>query len=195
MNVTLPDRFLSNDAPKAKTAGVEQRLATLGRESISRREPPEPSTGTEWNHVRELGEANLKMVRTSEAKIEKMDVGSDSDDDSASDGDGSGSYDGSDSDGGIGNDDDSVNSDGSNNSDTAAMLDLDWDTSTWSLNEIESACSTLLTECETAASAKRRGLSMKMLLRLMDRHKSAVRYVEVALPLPRYYTTHHTTLH
>ena len=59
-----------------------------------------------------------------------------------------------------------------------AILDADYDTSTWSVHEIE-VHATLLTECETtsdpATSARYR-----MLLRLMDRHHEARKYVEVA---------------
>ena len=62
--------------------------------------------------------------------------------------------------------------------DENSMLDNDWDTSEWSMQEIESACSTLITECESPSSEKRQQLSIRMLLRLLDRHQEAVAYVE-----------------
>ena len=42
--------------------------------------------------------------------------------------------------------------------DENSMLDNDWDTSEWSMQEIESACGTLITECEKRASKKRQEL-------------------------------------
>ncbi|GMH76323.1 hypothetical protein TL16_g07037 [Triparma laevis f. inornata] len=62
--------------------------------------------------------------------------------------------------------------------DENSMLDNDWDTSEWTMQEIESACSTLITECEAPRSEKRQQLSIRMLLRLLDRHQEAVAYVE-----------------
>jgi hypothetical protein len=58
------------------------------------------------------------------------------------------------------------------------MLDNDWDTSEWSMQEIESACQTLVRECELKSSKKRQGLSIRMLTRLLDRHQEAVGYIE-----------------
>ena len=57
------------------------------------------------------------------------------------------------------------------------MLDNDWDTSEWSMQEIESACGTLITECEKNSNIKRQELSIRMLLRLLDRHQEAVNYL------------------
>ena len=57
------------------------------------------------------------------------------------------------------------------------MLDNDWDTSEWSMQEIESACGTLITECEKNSNIKRQELSMRMLLWLLDRHQEAVNYL------------------
>ena len=104
------------------------------------------------------------------------------------------------------------------------MLDNDWDTSEWSMQEvricgkveknappsilppapailwpslhsslltqppprlaslvssqIESACQTLVRECELKSSKKRQELSIRMLTRLLDRHQEAVGYIE-----------------
>lgn len=60
-------------------------------------------------------------------------------------------------------------------SDINAILDADFDTSTWSVHEIESACNTLLEECESTLVLRRRVLSTRMLLRLIDRHDEARR--------------------
>jgi hypothetical protein len=64
--------------------------------------------------------------------------------------------------------------------DINAILDADYDTSMWSVHEIESACNTLLVECETTSVVRRRVLATRMLLRLVDRHHEARKYVEVA---------------
>jgi hypothetical protein len=64
--------------------------------------------------------------------------------------------------------------------DINAILDADYDTSTWSVHEIESACNTLLAECESTFVLRRRVLSTRMLLRLVDRHPEARKFVEVA---------------
>jgi len=61
--------------------------------------------------------------------------------------------------------------------DSLKLLDNDWDTSGWTLPEIESATSTLISEIETGGSVKRRELSLKMVGRLLDRHKEAVNYI------------------
>ena len=61
--------------------------------------------------------------------------------------------------------------------DSLKLLDNDWDTSGWTLPEIESATSTLISEIETTDSEKRRALSLKMIGRILDRHKEAVNYI------------------
>mmetsp|Transcript_35593 Transcript_35593/g.45891 ORF Transcript_35593/g.45891 Transcript_35593/m.45891 type:complete len:241 (+) Transcript_35593:1046-1768(+) len=64
--------------------------------------------------------------------------------------------------------------------DINAILDADYDTSTWSVHEIESACNTLMEECESTLVLCRRVLATRMLLRLIDRHDEARRFVEKA---------------
>lgn len=64
--------------------------------------------------------------------------------------------------------------------DINSILDADYDTSTWAIHEIESACNTLLMECEFTQVLRRRLLSTRMILRLIDRHPEAKRFVEVA---------------
>ena len=64
------------------------------------------------------------------------------------------------------------------------MMDVDWDTTGWSLREVESACAALLAEAKNAsadpAGQKRRAAAQKMLVRLLKRHREAVGYVENA---------------
>ena len=124
------------------------------------------------DQVQTLGQKALALVRSSDVGLLSAVRGSVGDDDGMSDDD--------DDDGGGRDADSDTDSD---ESDTAAMLDIDWDTSGWTINEIESACSTLVTDCENTSSSKpkRRELATKMLVRLMDRHASAAKYVEVAL--------------
>ena len=54
-----------------------------------------------------------------------------------------------------------------------------------SVHEIESACSTLLEECEMTDIPRRRQLATRMLLRLLDRHTAAMKFVEVALEVTK----------
>ena len=48
------------------------------------------------------------------------------------------------------------------------------------VHEIEAACDTCLLECEETKSLRRRVLSTRMLLRLVDRHHQAKRHVEAS---------------
>ncbi|KAJ1457690.1 hypothetical protein M885DRAFT_514713 [Pelagophyceae sp. CCMP2097] len=70
-------------------------------------------------------------------------------------------------------------------SDTDLMMDMDWDTSTWSLREIEKGCATLIRECKaaapTVAGQARRAFAERMLVRLVDRHRAALQYVARSL--------------
>lgn len=55
-------------------------------------------------------------------------------------------------------------------------LDLEWDTSTWGNDEIEAGCEALLTVFHKQLTTERRAQAVRMLLKLMERHKVAVTY-------------------
>lgn len=64
----------------------------------------------------------------------------------------------------------------------AQMMDMDWDTSLWSLRQIEKGCDVLICECRRAerspAGVRRRDFAQRMLARLIDRHLEARAYME-----------------
>ena len=64
-------------------------------------------------------------------------------------------------------------------------MDADWNTDGWSAREIESALNALMREVRLAAPTdegqKRRAKAQKMFLRLLERHREAVQYVERVL--------------
>ncbi|KAH8051906.1 hypothetical protein JL720_15019 [Aureococcus anophagefferens] len=64
-------------------------------------------------------------------------------------------------------------------------MDMDWDTTQWSLREIEAACSALVQEIKDCPldgpGQKRRDYSQQMLLRLCNRHVEALYYFERVL--------------
>jgi hypothetical protein len=68
---------------------------------------------------------------------------------------------------------------------TNLMMDMDWDTTQWSLREIEAACSALVQEIKDCPldgpGQKRRDYSQQMLLRLCNRHVEALYYFERVL--------------
>jgi hypothetical protein len=162
---------------------VAERTARAGRSSLEFRAKTNQSDvrgdhlGGEWRAVRDLGQDAMKLVMG----------GPDSLDPVPRVGNGGGGF-------GVGEDEDEEVEDPdepwSDDSDVEegdaaaadinAILDADYDTSTWSVHEIESACNTLLAECETTSVVRRRVLATRMLLRLMDRHHEARKYVEVA---------------
>lgn len=64
----------------------------------------------------------------------------------------------------------------------AQMMDMDWDTSDWSLRQIEKGCDVLICECRRAerspSGVRRRDFAQRMLARLIDRHLEARSYME-----------------
>ena len=69
--------------------------------------------------------------------------------------------------------------------DDQLKMDADWNTDGWSAREIESALNALMREVRLAAPTdegqKRRAKAQKMFLRLLERHREAVQYVERVL--------------
>lgn len=55
----------------------------------------------------------------------------------------------------------------------------DFDSSNWTLDQLEVSCQTLLEECYTSDDRRRRILSAGMLLKLIETYPSANRYAEL----------------
>ncbi|KAJ8600284.1 hypothetical protein CTAYLR_000669 [Chrysophaeum taylorii] len=76
----------------------------------------------------------------------------------------------------------SISLEGENDDERNLTMDLDWDTTTWSIREIERASGTLITEIQKAprtdAGKKRRDMATQMLIRLIHRHHEARAYCE-----------------
>jgi hypothetical protein len=153
---------------------IAERTASVGRSAMDFRELTDQrdvSTDSKaWRKVQSLGRESLQLVQAgedpliSEYDAESFEVSNPQDGIQANfvqDGD-----------------DQSDTSDPA--ADINAILDADYDTSVWSVHEIESACNTLLAECESTLVIRRRALSTRMLLRLVDRHQEARKFVEVA---------------
>eukprot|EP00520_Triparma_pacifica_P017703 CAMPEP_0118632080 /NCGR_PEP_ID=MMETSP0785-20121206/248_1 /TAXON_ID=91992 /ORGANISM="Bolidomonas pacifica, Strain CCMP 1866" /LENGTH=1362 /DNA_ID=CAMNT_0006522815 /DNA_START=272 /DNA_END=4358 /DNA_ORIENTATION=- len=169
-----------------------KRVVTVGRSNLdflARMEGETATGGDDQNgktslELRDGGEIDEEEARKERAKRLKAAGIKISDEDILSDDDESKKEDSDDSD-----DDSSVYSasEAPNGPGGAAneeeedennMLDNDWDTSEWTMQEIESACQTLVRECELKSSKKRQELSIRMLIRLLDRHQEAVAYIE-----------------
>ena len=184
--------FLRRMEGNAVDGGDEKKwmlIKDIGKSSLELRDGAE--VDKEEARQERLKRLKAAGIETDEVEEVKGDGGSDNDDESSiSDSDSDSDSD--DSDGARSDADDGSNAAGSvgqggqisasvEDEDANNMLDNDWDTSEWSLQEIESACMTLLTECEKNASKKRQSLSIRMLLRLLDRHQEAVAYIEKVL--------------
>jgi len=167
--------FLARMEGETSSGGDDQKwkmISDIGKSSLELREGDEVDKEEERKErAKRLRDAGIKgadehMLSDDESKKDDEDENSDddSDDDTSTSSDGSG---GPSSPQGNEEEEDENN-----------MLDNDWDTSEWSMQEIESACQTLVTECEKYSSKKRQELSIRMLIRLLDRHQEAVAYVE-----------------
>lgn len=60
-------------------------------------------------------------------------------------------------------------------------LDLEWDTSTWGSEEIEAGCEALISVFHSNCSPARRNQASRMLVKLLERHTSAVNYLSRAI--------------
>ncbi len=198
-NFGMPPEEVPHDWEFAQGQDTFARVSKVGRSNIdflSRMEGDVADAGDDakWEVVRAIGEESLEIVPGSvvddEAKrVERLKrlkanggiaegfqeeeddekKGSDVEDSDDSDSDSDSDYSAADL--------DKRTKEEEELEDENNMLDNDWDTSEWTMQEIESACSTLITECETKASKKRQELSIRMLIRLLDRHQEAVSYV------------------
>ena len=151
----IPDRHLTRrgeDEWEKELGDTGERTAAIGRtrfEFLEKADMPMPefdeSTGS---LAQTLGQKSLQLVRSTDVGLRQEDVKalraaeSDSDDDDDGDG-GDSDGGGSDSSGASAEDDDDN-----------AILDIDWDTSAWSVNEIESSCATLISDCQNTPSTK-----------------------------------------
>lgn len=185
-NFGLPPEEVPHDWELKEGSSTFSRVSKIGRsnqEFLSKLGSNNADTDG-WKVVKEMGKESLELRAGSEVddeiarqeKLKRMRAAGilttdpdddksekDEDDDSSSD---------SDSD----SDEEAADAPKKNKKDEAeedenSMLDNDWDTSEWTMQEIESACSTLITECEAPRSEKRQQLSIRMLLRLLDRHQ------------------------
>ena len=156
---------------------VAERTARVGRSSLEFKAKTSQSDiigdyqGGNWTAVRDLGQDAMKLVMGGHDSLDPFEPsqgGDNKEEEDVEDPDEPWS------------DDSDIEEGDAAAADINAILDADYDTSTWSVHEIESACNTLLTECETTAVIRRRVLATRMLLRLMDRHHEARKYVEVA---------------
>ena len=181
----IPDRHLTRrgeDEWEKELGDTGERTAAIGRtrfEFLEKADMPIPEFDESAGSLAQtLGQKSLQLVRSTDVALREEDAKARRA--AESDSDGSDDDDGGDSDGG-GSDDSSAAS--AEDDDDNAILDIDWDTSAWSVNEIESSCATLISDCQNTPSTKlkRRDLATKMLLRLMDRHSVATKYVESAL--------------
>ena len=160
---------------------VAERTARIGRSSLEFRAKTNQGDGRgdrqggEWRAVRDLGQGAMKLVMGGSDSLDPFVAGANGGGGGASDE----VEDAEDADEAW-SDDSDVDEGDAAAADINAILDADYDTSTWSVHEIESACNTLLVECETTSVVRRRVLATRMLLRLMDRHHEAQKYVEVA---------------
>jgi hypothetical protein len=140
---------------------IAERTAAVGRSAIDFRELTQQGDGSSnnkaWQKVQSLGAESLQLVMGDE---DPLDIGRKSNKTNAKV---------------TGVVDDDVDIDDVA-SDINAILDADYDTSSWTVHEIESACNTLLEECESTLVLRRRVLATRMLLRLIDRHDEARRY-------------------
>ena len=57
-------------------------------------------------------------------------------------------------------------------------IDLEWDTTTWSTEEIEAACDALVMAFEQKPTTDRKKQALRMLTKLLERHTSAVKYLK-----------------
>ena len=64
------------------------------------------------------------------------------------------------------------------NEDKDLDSDEDWDTTEWGKEDVEQACVALLDEVETAATSKRHRLATMMLVKLVNKHDTAVDYLD-----------------
>jgi hypothetical protein len=158
---------------------IAERVAKVGRSAIDYRELAQVKNGsgdeTAWRKVQSLGAESMKLVMGSADPLKDVTppdaLPSNTEREITDD-----------------NSVDAVNSEGPTESkvlndpsaDVSAILDADYDTSGWSVHEIESGCNTLLNECESTPVLRRRVLATRMLLRLIDRHPEARKFVEVA---------------
>jgi len=158
---------------------IAERVAKVGRSAIDYRELAQVKDAsgdeTAWHKVQSLGAESMKLVMGSADPLKDVtppdtlqnSTELDKTENSIAD---------------TVNNEESIKPKALNDpsADVSAILDADYDTSGWSVHEIESGCNTLLNECESTPVLRRRVLSTRMLLRLIDRHPEARKFVEVA---------------